>query len=223
MNEVKASQDIAELASLIVYSNTYATVSGFDGETETWSDSAGYDLAGAVWEGQQSHCFELNFAEALKGRGREVSLLAVELLALALLPIGGVAGNQVELFRELAAAVPGDPIDISGAMLAGVKGPGFRNARPEDDLGQRLSWLARYVQAFGKCPEYAHVVDEGYGDDLGHEDLHERCPYDWVEESPWVSADFSSTVEEEDYGMRFDLDHMRWPDYLPPFVVRQAG
>ncbi|WP_104116840.1 hypothetical protein [Arthrobacter sp. B1805] len=223
MVDEDCSRRIAELASFILPSDAYAISSGLDGDTRTWSDSAAYELGKAIWDGQHSDDFEFHFAESLAGCSREVSLLAVELLALALLPLSGVAGTQLKLLQDLTGAVPGDPILMPDELIAGVEGTGYRASRPEDDLGQRLSWLVEYVQAYGKCPQYARVVEEGYDEYLGHEDLHERCPYEWIAESPWVSADFSLSLEGEDCGMRFDLDHMRWPDYLPPLDVRQAG
>lgn len=214
---------VADTATLILPSDAHAAFSGFDGETETWSDSATYELGEVIWGGQHSKHFESHLAESLRGRSREVSLLAVELLALALLPLSGVDENQVRLLRDLMAAMPGDPIDMPEGLIAGVEGAGYRVARPEDDLGQRLSWLVKYVQAYGKCPPYADLVEGGYDEYFGHEDLHERCPYEWIAESPWVSTDFSSRVGGEDCGMRFDIDHMSWPEYLPPLDIRQAG
>lgn len=217
------SRRTADAASIILPSDAYGAFSGLDGKTETWSDSAAYELGEAIWDGQHSKHFESHFTKSLKGRSREVSLLAVELLALALLPLSGVAGIHAKLFRDLLAAVPGDPIHMPEGVIAGVEGAGYRVARPEDGLDQRLSWLIKYVQAYGKCPQYAHLVEEGYDEYLGHEDLHERCPYEWTAESPWVSTEFSSGVGEEDCGMRFDLDHMSWPEYLPPLNIRHAG
>lgn len=217
-----ASYAIAEAASQILPGGPCGPWSGFDGETETWSERAAYELGEAIWHGQQSESFELGFAESLKGRDREVLLLAVELLALALLPLDGVTETQMGLLDELVAAVPGDPIEIPAVMLASIKGGGFHARRPSDDLRRRLLWLTNYVRGYGTCPQYQTVIDDGYGDYLGHEDLHERCPYNWIEETPWVGADFSSTVDD-DCDMRFDFDHMRWPDYLPPLDVRQAG
>ena len=217
-----ASHKIAEAASLILPGDSYGAWSGFDGETETWSQYGAYELRQALWEGQQGDIFEVRFAESLQGRDREVLLLGVELLALALLPLDDVPPHQIKLLNELAAAVPGDPLGIPDVVLASVKGSGFRARQPSDDLGRRLLWLINYVRAYGTCPQYQLVIDDGYGDYLGHEDLHERCPYMWIEETPWVSADFSSRVDD-DCDMRFDFDHMRWPDYLPPLDVRQAG
>ncbi len=217
------SQTVADLAQLIVDNGLHATTSALDGDSAAWSKPVAEDLLSVVAHCNQSEDFAPQLLRSLEDFPREVSLLAVELLALALLPIKNVDQAEIDLFGRLVAGIRGCPIDIPGVLWTGIETGGFRRGCSTDNLGERLLWLARYACIGGRCPDYVRLIERGDDEYLGHEDLHDTCPFELSSESPWVSVGFSAEVDSEDRGMRFDFDHMMWPDFLAPPAVRKFG
>lgn len=197
--------------------------SGLDEDTITWSKSTAAQLERVVIAIQESDDFGSKFVAAMAACEREISLLAVELTALALLPLEHPGPDLEGLFDRLIRVVAGSPLDVPPARLEGISGLGFRQAGPGDSLPARLLYLISYVKACGSCPDYDALVERGDDEYLGHEDLHNVCPFNLIMESPWACAEFSSQVRYRNLSMQYDLDHMLWPDFLAPLQIRLAG
>lgn len=195
--------------------------SGLDEDTITWSKSTAAELERVLIAIQDSDDFGSKFVAAMAGCKRETSLLAVELTALALLPFEHPGPDLEGLLDRLIHVVAGSPLVVPPPLLDGIRGLGFRQGRPGDSLPARLLYLIGYVNACGSCPDYDALVERGDDEYLGHEDLHTRCLGELITESPWACAEFSGLVGYENLDMRYDLDHMIWPDFLAPPHIRK--
>jgi hypothetical protein len=197
--------------------------SGLDEDTITWSKSTAAELGRIVAAIQKSPDFGAEFVTAMAGSPREVSLLAVELIALALLPLRYPGPELEALFDRLIRMVAGPPLVMPPTLLEGIRGLGFRPAGPGDSLPARLLYLAAYVKACQSCPDYDALVERGDDEYLGHEELHKKCLPELIIESPWACAELSDLVSYENLGMQCDLDHTLWPEFLAPLPIRLAG
>lgn len=218
----ESSEVRSDLAWLILGNALHSGPSGLDEETITWSKATVAELARAAGTIQDAADFGAELVTLMGNARREVSLLAVELLALALLPVGSVSGKNEDLFRRLVAAVVGDPVVVPEALMAGIGGPG-RRARTDDDVGARFLWLVKYAETYGTCPDFDWLVERGDDEYIGHEDLHNRCLFELVTASPWAAAEFSHQVPADCQSMRYDLDHMLWPEDLAPLHIREEA
>jgi hypothetical protein len=197
--------------------------SGLDEDTITWSKSTAAELERILAAIQKSPAFGSELITAMAGSSREVSLLAVELTALALLPLRHPGPELEALFGRLIRIVAGPPLVMPPTLLEGIRGLGFRPAGPGDSLPARLLYLAAYVKACQSCPDYDALLERGDDEYLGHEDLHDKCLPELIIESPWACAEVSDLVRYENLGMQCDLDHMLWPEFLAPLPIRLAG
>lgn len=215
---------ISDAALIILNHALPGDTSGLDGDTGTWSESTAAELTGSISAIWNSVDFGLELVSAMAASRREVSLLAVELTALALLPLSHPDRALCALFDQLVDAVAGPPLIVPSALLRAVSGPGFRSAGGDDDtLPARLLYLTEYVKISGTCPAYDALVEQGHAEYLGHDDLHNRCPGELITETPWACVEFSGLVNNDNLGMRYDLDHMLWPDFLAPPAIREAA
>lgn len=214
---------ISDAAWLILDYALRGGPSGLDEDTVTWSKSAAAELERAVVAISDSADFGSEFVTAMTGARREVSLLAVELTALALLPLERTDPELEALFDRLINVIAGPPLVVPSVLLDGIRGLGFRPVGRGDSLPARLLYLIGYVNACGSCPDYDALVERGDDEYLRHEDLHSRCPFDLITESPWACAAFSGSVVYENIGMQYDLDHMLWPDFLAPPHIRKSA
>jgi hypothetical protein len=219
----KGSREWSNPASLILDNALDGGPSGLDEETITWSRATADELARTVSGIQDSADFGAELVTLVAGSRREVSLLAVELLALTLLPLGSANGKNEDLFRRLVANVVGEPVVVPEALLAGIVGAGHRPPRSDDDLGARFLWLVKYIETYGTCPDFIWLVERGDDEYIGHEDLHDRCVFELVTESPWAAAEFSNQVPADCKSMRYELDHMLWPEELAPLNIREEA
>lgn len=197
--------------------------SGLDENTITWSKSSAAELEHIVADIRESADFGSEFVTAMAGSRREVSLLAVELTALALLPLACPGPERQELLGRLTSAVAGPPLGMPPTLLEGIRGAGFRPVGPGDSLPARLLHLSAYVTACQSCPHYDALIERGDDEYLGHDDLRDKCLPELIVESPWACAEFSDLVMHENLGMQCDLDHMLWPEFLAPLPIRVAG
>lgn len=211
---------IAETACIVLDKALQGGPSGLDADTITWCGSAAEELERTLIAIEDLDDFGPKFVSAMAASRREVSLMAVELTALALLPIEHPDRELVALFNQLVGAVSGPPLVVPSELLRGIGGPGFRPAGMGDALPARLQFLIKYVEISGTCPTYDGLIENGYDEYLGHEDLHSRCPGDLLIETPWACAEFSSLVDHDNTIMQFDLDHMLWPEFLAPPRIR---
>lgn len=197
--------------------------SGLDEDTITWSKLTAAELAGSLIAVQNSANFGPEFVTAMAASRREVSLLAVELTALALLPLSHPDRALCALLDQLVDAVAGPPLVVPTTLMRAVGGPGFRSAGPYNSLPARLLYLTEYVKISGTCPDYEWLIESGNDEYLGHEDLHDRCPGELITETPWACAEFSGLVDHGNTAMQYDFDHMLWPDFLAPPIIREAA
>lgn len=214
---------ISDAAWLILDNALLGGPSGLDGDTITWSKSTAMELERTVAAVQKSPDFGSELVSAMAASRREVSLLAVELTALALLPLKHPDRTQGALFDQLVNAVAGPALVVPPELLRGIGGPGFRSAELGDALPARLLYLVSYVKTYGSCPDYDALVERGDDEYLGHDDLHDRCPGDLVAETPWACVEFSELVDHPNNAMRYDFDHMLWPEFLAPLPIRLAA
>jgi hypothetical protein len=197
--------------------------SGLDEDTITWSKSTAAELERIVAAIQESPDFGTEFVTAMAGSAREVSLLAVELTGLALLPLRCPGPELEALFHRLIRTVAGPPLDVPLTLVEGIHGLGFRPAGPGDSLPARLLYLTAFVKVCQSCPDHDVLVERGDDEYLGHEDLHNKCLPELIIESPWACAELSDLVSYKNLGMQFDLDHLLWPEFLAPLPIRLAG
>lgn len=150
MDSDKDRDLVSNLAWIILDAPLQGGPSSFDDSIFTWSGPVAAQLSKVLDEIRDVPDFPTNLVKAMEGSKREVGLLAVELAALALLPIGSQVPEHVDLLPRLVDAVAGPPPRVSQELIHGVSGPGCRIARTDDKLPDRLLWLAAY--AVGICP-----------------------------------------------------------------------
>lgn len=214
---------ISEAAWIVLENAGQGGPSGLDENTVTWSGSTAAELDRIIIGVQNVADFGQQFVTAMANSNREVSMLAVELTALAFLPFKNLDRALGAFFLQLVDAVAGPPVDVPSILQWGIGGLGFRPAEPDDSLPARLLFLTEYVKISGTCPAYAALVQSGDHEYLGHEDVHNRCLGELIIETPWACAEFSGLVEHDNTAMQFDLDHMLWPEFLAPPRIRLAA
>lgn len=214
---------ISDAAWLILDNALLGGPSGLDEGTVTWSDSTAAELEQIIIGIQNETDFGLRFVTAMASSSREVSLLAVELAALAIFPYKHLDPELAVLFRRNVDAVAGPALVVPPTLKRGIAELGFRPAGPDDSLPARLLYLTEYVKISGTCPAFDELVRNGYHEYLGHDDLHNGCVGALIIESPWACAEFSGVVDYDNGVMQFDLDHMLWPEFLAPPRIRLAA
>lgn len=220
---VEDGPSISDAAWIVLCNALQGGPSGLDEDTITWLKSTAVELERTVSALQKSPNFASKFVTAMAASRREVSLLAVELTALASLPLPCPGPELEELLGRLIDVVTGPPLGVPPTLLEGIRGAGFRTEGPGDSLPARLLHLSAYVKACQSCPHYDALIERGDDEYLGHDDLHSRCLPELIVESPWACAEFSDFVMHENLGMQCDLDHMLWPDFLAPLSIRMAA
>lgn len=220
---VEDGPSISDAAWIVLCNALQGGPSGLDEDTITWLKSTAVELERTVSALQKSPNFASEFVTAMAASRREVSLLAVELTALALLPLRYPGPELEALFDRLIGVVAGPPLLVPPSLLESVRGVGLRPEGPGDSLPAPLLYLTAYVKVCQSCPDYEALVERGDDEYLGHEDLHNKCLPELRVESPWACTELSDSVSYQNLGMQCDLDHMLWPAFLAPLPIRVGG
>ena len=189
--------------------------SPLDGTTETWSKNVTASLLAYGRQALTRSDFAEGLVLELEEAPRAVRLLALELLILAITPVGFGDSLSRETFRRFRVLLPDDEA-VTGGFVPSTDLWGYRRQSDSDVLPERLWWCIVYAERYGSSYDRGYLLESDQPDYASGF----RLP-DLAARSPWAAAELASLVPIDCPGMRHDLDHMLWPEFLPPHGVRR--
>lgn len=176
--------------------------SAIDGTTPTWTVENSRELARRSELDVGPGTFMAKFERQLQGASHGVVLLAAELAYLQVLPLSNV-GAQTKIARVEKILswieheeMPLPPtlqvgLDVEGAFHGGV---GFNI-----QIAEHMKWLSRLVEHVATQP--MSLIEAALSD-------------------PWAFRDLTQSVPGDRPMIRYSVDYIAWPGYLPPVVKR---
>lgn len=192
-----------------------------DGRSYLWHWSVGLEVEADIKVIAESGRPIGQIVDLTSTRSSEELLLLSEVLALAMLPVKNPKVEWVQLFHDLRCLAERGGALFPERLVKAVEHGGYRDLRDDDDLISRLLWCLDYGSQFEFCAPYEQLKASGGEEYLGHDDLHRQCLSELAPVSPWAHTALSADTRSVCENMRFDLDHLLWPNYLAPLSVRQ--
>ncbi|GAA5189794.1 hypothetical protein GCM10023346_05310 [Arthrobacter gyeryongensis] len=173
-----------------------------DGVTSTWTVENARDLAGRGETDVGTGTFMAKFERQLRGAPPATILLAAELAYLQVLPLSNVgAATKVARVNKILSWIKGGAVALPAPLREGLETEGSFNGGMGFNIqvADHMKWLCRLVEHIAAQP--MSLISAGL-------------------EDPWTFRDITQSVPDDRPMIRFSIDYLAWPGYLPPVVTR---
>ncbi|MET4145487.1 AAA family ATPase [Arthrobacter sp. UYCo732] len=187
---------------LILESGFRSAPSAIDGATPTWTVENARELARRSELDVGPGTFMAKFERQLQGGGRGVVLLAAELAYLQVLPLWNVSGQtKTTRINKILSWIEGDAVSLPSLLQEGldVEGAFHGGVGFNIQVAEHMKWLSRLVEHVGTQP--MSLIEAALMD-------------------PWAFRDITQSVPDDRPMIRYSVDYIVWPGYLPPVVKR---
>lgn len=186
----------------ILESGFRGALSPIDGATPTWTVENARELARRSELDVGPGTFMAKFERQLQGAGRSVVLLAAELAYLQVLPLSNVgAQTKIARIEKILSWIEHGDVPLPPALQEGLSAEGAFHGGVGFNIqvAEHMKWLSRLVEHVAKQPM----------------NLNEAALTD-----PWEFRDITQTVPDDRPMIRYSVDYIAWPGYMPPVVKR---
>lgn len=187
---------------LILESGFRSAPSAIDGATPTWTVENARELARRSELDVGPGTFMAKFERQMHGASDGVVLLAAELAYLQVLPLANVgAQTKIARIEKILSWIEHGEVPLSPALQDGLGAEGAFHGGVGFNIqvAEHMKWLSRLV---------AHVVAQPMS-------LIEAALTD-----PWAFRDVTQSVRDDRPMIRYSVDYIAWPGYMPPVVKR---
>ena len=187
---------------LILESGFRSAPSAIDGATPTWTVENARELARRNELDVGPGTFMAKFERQLQGASRGVFLLAAELAFLQVLPLSNV-GAQTKIARveKILSWIQHDEVPLPPLLQEGLGAEGAFHGGVGFNIqvAEHMKWLSRLVEHVSTQP--MSLIEAALSD-------------------PWAFREVTQSVPDDRPMIRYSVDYIAWPGYLPPVVKR---
>lgn len=187
---------------LILESGFRSAPSAVDGTTPTWTVENARELARRSELDVGPGTFMAKFERQLRGASRGVILLAAELAYLQVLPLSNVgAQTKIARIEKILSWIEHDEVPLPPMLQEGLAAEGAFHGGVGFNIqvAEHMKWLSRLV---------------------GHVATQPRSLIEAALSDPWAYRDVTQSVPDDRPMVRYSVDYIAWPGYLPPVVKR---
>lgn len=187
---------------LILESGFRSAPSAIDGATPTWTVENASELVRRSELDVGPGTFMAKFERQLQGASRGVVFLAAELAYLQVLPLSNVgAQTKIARIEKILSWIEHDEVPLPPAFQEGLGAGGAFHGGVGFNIqvAEHMKWLSRLVE---------HVATQPMS-------LIEAALTD-----PWAFRDLTQSIPDDRPMIRYSVDYLAWPGYMPPVVKR---
>jgi 5-methylcytosine-specific restriction protein B len=199
---VSIAPELEAVARRIIETGFRGEPSLFDGVTVLWTVENARELAARGERDVGPGTFMAKFERQLTGANRATILLAAELAFLQVLPLSNVGGaTKVARVNKILSWIDGAPVALPVRLREGLEAEGAFHGGVGFNIqvSEHMRWLCRLVE---------HVASQPMSRIAG------------ALEDPWTFRDMTQSVPDDRPMIRYSIDYLAWPGYLPPVVTR---
>lgn len=188
---------------LILESGFRSAPSAVDGTTTTWTVENARELARRSELDVGPGTFMAKFERQLQGASRGVILLAAELAYLQVLPLSNVgAQTKIARIEKILSWIEHDEVPLPPMLQEGLGAEGAFHGGVGFNIqvAEHMKWLSRLVEHVATQP--MSLIEAALSD-------------------PWAYRDVTQSVPDDRPMIRYSVDYIAWPGYLPPVVKRE--
>lgn len=187
---------------LILESGFRSAPSAIDGATPTWTVENARELARRSELDVGPGTFMAKFERQLQDASRGVVLLAAELAYLQVLPLSNVgAQTKIARIEKILSWIEHEDVTLPPALQEGVSAEGAFHGGVGFNIqvAEHMKWLSRLVEHVATQP--MSLIEAALSD-------------------PWAFRDITQSVPDDRPMIRYSVDYIAWPGYMPPVVKR---
>lgn len=199
---VTVAPELEAVARRIIETGFRGEPSLLDGVTVLWTVENARELAVRGERDVGPGTFMAKFERQLNGANRATILLAAELAFLQVLPLSNIGeATKVARVNKILSWIDGAPITLPVRLSGGLRAEGAFHGGVGFNIqvSEHMRWLCRLAE---------HVASQPMSRIAG------------ALEDPWTFRDMTQSVPDDRPLIRYSIDYLAWPGYLPPVVKR---